>query len=69
MDTTTTKTRQRRKRDCRTELASRLRKARAAGHLTDEHEAEIAAMKEKELGSLEEADAPPDPLDPFAEEA
>ena len=26
-------------------------------------------MMEQQLGPLEEADAPPDPLDPFAEEA
>ena len=51
------------------ELAEKLRRARRAGKLSGEEEAEVAAMSVKELGTLEEADAPPDPMDPFADEA
>ena len=50
-------------------LAQRLRHVRAAGRLTLEHEAELATLIEQALGPLEEVDAPPDPLDPFADEA
>ena len=50
-------------------LAKRLNKARAAGRLTAEHEAELAKMMERELGNLSEAESPPDPLDPFADDA
>ena len=50
-------------------LAKRFNKARAAGRVTAEHEAELAKMMERELGNLSEAESPPDPLDPFANEA
>ena len=48
-------------------LASRLRKVKQAGRLTPEREAELASFRE--MGPCGEADAAPDPLDPFAEEA
>ena len=51
------------------QLAEKLRRARRAGQLSGEEEAELAAMSANELGTLEEADAPPDPMDPFADEA
>ena len=50
-------------------LAENLRRARRAGKLSGEKKAELAAMSANELGTLEEADAPPDPMDPFADEA
>ena len=50
-------------------LAMKLRDAKRAGNLSDEHKAELAAMSAKELGSLEEVDLPPDPTDPFADMA
>ena len=51
------------------QLAEKLRRARGAGKLSGEEEAELAAMSANELGTLEEADAPPGPMDPFADEA
>ena len=51
------------------QLAEKLRRARRAGQLSGEEEAELAAMSANEIGTLEEADAPPDPMDPFADEA
>ena len=50
-------------------MAWNLRQARRTGKLSGEKEAELAAMSANELGALEEAGAPPDPMDPFADEA
>ena len=50
-------------------LASRLRNARNAGRLTADHQSELTTLKQQELGVLQEASLPPDPADPFAEEA
>ena len=52
-----------------TTLAQRLHKTRAAGRLTADHETELASVMERQLGALTEANDPPDPLDPFADEA
>ena len=48
-------------------LAQRLR--RAAGRLSAAQEAQLAELRASEIGGLEEAEAPPDPLDPFADDA
>ena len=50
-------------------LAMRLRDAKRAGDLSDEHKVELATMSAKEAEPLEEVDVPPDPKDPFADEA
>ena len=50
-------------------LEKRLRKARVWGHVSDAQEAELAELRAIEIGGLAEADAPPDPLDPFADDA
>ena len=47
----------------------KLRDAKRLGNLSDEQKAELATMSAKELGSLEEIDVPPNPMDPFADEA
>ena len=39
------------------------------GHVSDAQEAELAELRAIEIGGLAEADAPPDPLDPFADDA
>ena len=49
-------------------MAEQLRAARRQGKLSGEEEAELAAMSANVLGTLEEVDAPPDPMDPFADE-
>ena len=51
------------------QVALNLHRARRAGKLSGEEAAEVAAMIANELGTLQEADAPPDPMDPFADEA
>ena len=50
-------------------LARELRGKRRRKELSAEDEAELALIRERTLGPLEEADAPPDPMDPFADEA
>ena len=50
-------------------LAQKLRKAKQAGRLSAAQESELAELKASELGGLAEAEAPPDPLDPFADDA
>ena len=50
-------------------LAEKLRKAKYAGLLSAAEEFELAEIKASELGGLAEAEAPPDPLDPFADDA
>ena len=47
-------------------LGEDLRRATASGHLSSEDHAEIANLRELDLV---EVNAPPDPMDPFAEEA
>ena len=46
-------------------LAERLRRARRRSALTAEQEAELAGLREREVGPLAEVNVPPDPLDPF----
>ena len=50
-------------------LAERLRRAKQAGLLSAAQKSELAELKASELGGLAEAEAPPDPLDPFADDA
>ena len=50
-------------------LAMRLRDAKRGCNLSDEHKVELATMSVKEAEPLEEVDVPPDPKDPFADEA
>ena len=50
-------------------LAVRLRKAREAGDLCAAQEAQLAELRASEIGGLEEAEAPPDALAPFADDA
>ena len=50
-------------------LAEKLRKAKHAGLLSAAQDSELAELKASELGGLAEAEAPPDPLDPFADDA
>eukprot|EP00969_Alexandrium_andersonii_P317981 14046273-Alexandrium_andersonii.AAC.1 len=50
-------------------LATRLRRARKAGSLNAEFQQELAEMRVRDIGELEEATAPPDPFDAFADEA
>ena len=50
-------------------LAKRLWKAKQEGILSAAQKSELAELKASELGGLAEAEAPPDPLDPFADDA
>jgi hypothetical protein len=47
-------------------LAKRLAKARTHGRLTAEQEAELGVFADRALQPLQEVEAPPDPMDPFA---